>query len=481
MHADPTYPLLPVFAFLGFVVGLIPLPWHLQAWNAGTCVYMIWASFACLIQFVNAIVWRETALSVAPVWCDISTKFIIGAGVGIPASTLCINRRLYNITSVRSVSITHEEKRRTMIVDLCISVGLPVLVMALHYVVQGHRFNILQGVGCLPEIYNTPPAYPLVFMWPPLIGCVSFVYAFLTLLGFFRHRIQFREVVSSNGAGMTVSRYFRLMLLSISEMVCTIPIGAYSIYINTAGVNLAPWISWANTHAQFSHVEMVPAVFWRQNRSFLISVVMGQWVYVFAAFLFFALFGFAEEARKHYVATFWWVMKWFGVRPKQKSEKMQFSKLSGLSYGKPPPSASASSDFQSLPPYSPRSTPFTPRKRPESLSPSLAGSFGDLDLEKGISDAKSPATQSEFSVEYQYPDTECGVIIISDECPASTPPTPVAPLRSIPPAITVPEYHRPFSPPMGQQNDFLDCSRSPPRKASAGNISIVVHTETTTY
>ncbi len=45
------------------------------------------------------------------------------------------------------------------------------------YIVQGHRFNILEGVGCLPEIYNTPPAYPLVFMWPPLIGCISFVYA----------------------------------------------------------------------------------------------------------------------------------------------------------------------------------------------------------------------------------------------------------------------------------------------------------------
>lgn len=214
------------------------------------------------------------------------------------------------------------------------------------YVVQGHRFNILQGVGCLPEIYNTPPAYPLVFMWPPLIGCVSFVYAcaypmnlvlraeltveaVLTLLGFLKHRIQFRQVVSSHGAGMTVSRYFRLMLLSISEMVCTIPIGAYSIYINTAGVTLSPWISWANTHAEFSHVEKVPAIFWRQNRAFLISVVMGQWVYVFAAFLFFALFGFAEEARRHYTTIFWWIMKWFGVRPKPKSDKMQFNKLSG--------------------------------------------------------------------------------------------------------------------------------------------------------
>ena len=71
MHADPTYPLLPVFAFLGFVVALIPLPWHFQASNAGTCVYMIWTSLACLVQFVNSIMWRDTALDLAPVWCDI--------------------------------------------------------------------------------------------------------------------------------------------------------------------------------------------------------------------------------------------------------------------------------------------------------------------------------------------------------------------------------------------------------------------------
>ena len=42
---------------------------------------------------------------------------------------------------------------------------------------QGHRFNILEDIGCIPATFNTPPAYPLVFMWPPLIGCFSFVYA----------------------------------------------------------------------------------------------------------------------------------------------------------------------------------------------------------------------------------------------------------------------------------------------------------------
>lgn len=39
----------------------------------------------------------------------LATKFIIGAGVGIPASTLCINRRLYAITTVRSVSTSRED------------------------------------------------------------------------------------------------------------------------------------------------------------------------------------------------------------------------------------------------------------------------------------------------------------------------------------------------------------------------------------
>jgi pheromone a factor receptor len=52
--------------------------------------------------------------------------------VGIPAATLCINRRLYQIASVRSVtSGSKAEKRRAVIVDLIITVGLPILVMIL--------------------------------------------------------------------------------------------------------------------------------------------------------------------------------------------------------------------------------------------------------------------------------------------------------------------------------------------------------------
>ena len=69
--SDVTYPLFPIVAALGFVVVLIPLPWHLEAWNSGTCYYMIWVALACLNQLINSVVWANDAINRAPVWCDI--------------------------------------------------------------------------------------------------------------------------------------------------------------------------------------------------------------------------------------------------------------------------------------------------------------------------------------------------------------------------------------------------------------------------
>ncbi|KIM66578.1 hypothetical protein SCLCIDRAFT_1211347 [Scleroderma citrinum Foug A] len=297
-----SYPLFPVLAFLGFIVSLIPLPWHLQAWNSGTCSYMIWVALSCLVVFVNSVVWHGNVTNWAPVWCDISTKFLIGASVGIPASSLCISRRLYSISRVSTVSITRADKRRTVIVDLCISVGLPVLIMALHYIVQGHRFDILEDLGCYPSIYNTLPAYFLVFMWPVVIGCISFVYSVLTLHAFYKRRLQFNEIMTSHHS-LSPGRYIRLMLLAIIEMMCTIPVGVCSVYLANVGIPLEPYISWENVHYGFSYVGIIPSHEWQSSPSFRASVEMTRWLFPACAFLFFALFGFASEARKSYAVV----------------------------------------------------------------------------------------------------------------------------------------------------------------------------------
>ncbi|KAI0920339.1 hypothetical protein AcV5_010105 [Taiwanofungus camphoratus] len=310
--SDPTYPLFPVFAFLGFVLALVPLSWHLEAWNSATCYYMIWASLACFNKFVNSVVWANSALNPAPIWCDISTRIIIGASVGIPAASLCINRRLYLIARVHAVSVTRAEKRRAILVDSLVCVLFPIVCMVLAYIVQGHRFNVYEEIGCYPAIYNTLPAYFLVNWWPVVLGVISAVYCSLSLRAFALRRAQFHEFLSSNKTTLTFGRYFRLMALATTELAFTIPIASYGIYLNATVQPVEPWVSWSNTHFAFSRVEQIPSVIWRMNHQLVVALELGQWLNPICALIFFAYFGFAGEARKNYKAAFCFVARRLG-------------------------------------------------------------------------------------------------------------------------------------------------------------------------
>lgn len=320
------YPLYPIFAFLGFVVALIPLPWHLQAWNSGTCYYMIWATLSCLNQFINSIVWHNNAINWAPIWCDISIRIMLGASVGIPAASLCINRRLYNIAKTHAVALTDEGKRRAVLIDTLICVLLPMTVVALQYIVQGHRFDIYEDIGCYPFIYNTLPAFFLSDSWPIIIGLVSSVYCGLSLKAFYLRRAQFTHFLKSNKS-LSASRYFRLMALAMTDIVCTIPLASLIIWINSAATPVEPWISWENVHYDFSRVGQYPSALWTTNYLLVVAIQLTRWIVVVCAFIFFAFFGFAAEARKNYSIAFWWVARIFGIYPPKPQQHINLTRL----------------------------------------------------------------------------------------------------------------------------------------------------------
>ncbi|KAI0632778.1 pheromone A receptor-domain-containing protein [Trametes polyzona] len=296
---DPSYPAFPILAFLGFLVVLVPLPWHLQAWNSGTCLFMFWTALASLNLFINSIVWHGNALNVAPAWCDISSRITIAGTVAIPAASLCINRRLYKIASVRTVALTRADKRQAVIGDICIGLGLPLLAVIMCNAMLGHRFDIYEDIGCQPAIYNTPLTFPLLLCWPIAIGAVSGVYCAMSLHAFNKRRAQFAEFLSSHSA-LTVTRYFRLMAIATTDLLCSVPISAYGIYLNIVDSEIHPWISWDDTHFQFWKVYQIPAVVWRMDRNTIISFELSRWLVPFCALLFFAFFGFAAEARTYY-------------------------------------------------------------------------------------------------------------------------------------------------------------------------------------
>jgi pheromone a factor receptor len=121
----------------------------------------------------------------------------------------------------------------------------------------------------------------------------------LSIRAFARRRAQFKQYLSANN-NLSSNRYFRLMALGSCDLLLTVPLATWSLYDNVALGDLYPWISWANTHSHFSRVLQYPRLEWGQNHRLVVAFEATRWSVVVCAFLFFAFFGFADEARKHY-------------------------------------------------------------------------------------------------------------------------------------------------------------------------------------
>ena len=96
------------------------------------------------------------------------------------------------------------------------------------------------------------------------------------------------------------NRYIRLIALSSVQIFCSLPLTIYNIYFNAHVLEVYPWISWDDTHFDFSSVRQYPADEWRTNPTSSNALELSRWYFVSAALLYFAFFGFAEEARKRY-------------------------------------------------------------------------------------------------------------------------------------------------------------------------------------
>ncbi len=110
---------------------------------------MAWTGLGCFIQCINSIIWNHNMINRAPIYFDIGrlslydiahrrslnyttvVHFQAGLGVGIPAASLCINRRLYKIATAKVVMPTRSDNRRAVIIDLLIGIGIPILQMVM--------------------------------------------------------------------------------------------------------------------------------------------------------------------------------------------------------------------------------------------------------------------------------------------------------------------------------------------------------------
>jgi pheromone a factor receptor len=231
------------------------------------------------------------------------------------------------------------------------------------------------------------PAYFLVAMWPLLIGLISAIYCGLTIRSFLQRRAQFSQFISSNSS-LTMSRYFRLMALAGVELLCTTPFAIFQIVLNATSQPLDPWVSWQDTHYNFSRVRLFPVVIWKMNPWYTIGLQFNRWSAPFCALIFFAFFGFAAEARKNYRNAISKVLVVCRLKRDPSSPKKSSPSLRKLTL-------SSSTTSSELPVY----TPPPPRYHRTDV-PTTPASPDD----KGFAPLASAGTVSEFTISaYEKP------------------------------------------------------------------------------
>jgi len=185
---EPVYPksaeaiLLPIFASFAIILLIVPFIWHWRLKNIGACSLIFYISLANFFTFINAIIWPTEDFD--SWWdgaglCDIEAKLKWPYVTGLACATLCITRSLANVLDVdrAELSPTRSSKRRKVAIDLAICFTVPVLQIALHYIIQVNRYYITAIGGCAPSYDNSWPTIVIMFMWPLIFCLVNCYYA----------------------------------------------------------------------------------------------------------------------------------------------------------------------------------------------------------------------------------------------------------------------------------------------------------------
>ncbi|KAM6493091.1 GPCR fungal pheromone mating factor [Amanita muscaria] len=299
---------LPVVSFICALLVLVPLPWHWRARNIATVSISLWLLVSNLINGVNAIVWAGNLRNVGGVWCDIgiasATKVVVGGNVALPASVFSLCLHLEKISSGRPVISSEQLKRRRQYIDCFLCFGIAFIYMATHYVVQGHRFDIVENLGCRPTFYVSLPAIFLIWVPPLIFSIAACVLSGFAFRNFWVRRIIFARHLQSSNSALTPSHYFRLMSMALIQMFWSILITSLNMWFSTKD-GLYPWLSWADVHFDFSRVDLLPfALIPQESLTFMFIL---WWAIPASSLLYFVFFALGTEARKQYGKYFWWL------------------------------------------------------------------------------------------------------------------------------------------------------------------------------
>ncbi|CAE6478249.1 unnamed protein product [Rhizoctonia solani] len=189
-----------------------------------------------------------------------------------------------------------------MIFEIVMCGVLPLIGVALYYVVQHHRYDIYEDFGCFPAFRPTVIATLIVNVPPVIFALITLVYAAIALRWFIQRRAQFEAGLQSNNSGLTISRYLRLVLFSITMMLAGTAMTTFVLINSVVSDKFEPWVSWEFAHANWNSIDhlardLVPEAYWS-------STLLVWHLVPITSVIFFAFFGCVGELKVEYMGCF---------------------------------------------------------------------------------------------------------------------------------------------------------------------------------
>lgn len=191
---------------------------------------------------------------------------------------------------------------------LCKDIGSILLKSTVVVLLPISRFLRYSSCGYHPFFY-------LLRAWPLLVclaavssrrksSSCSFHCTGLALRHFMIRRMTFAAHLNSSKSALTISRYFRLMLMSIIQMIWSLAVTCYTLWFTTIGIPIRTWDNWRHVHSDFFRVDQYPAI--------LLPPLVARayyflwWLVPASTIIFVAFFAFGREAVEDYKKWFMW-------------------------------------------------------------------------------------------------------------------------------------------------------------------------------
>ncbi|THH17676.1 hypothetical protein EW146_g3174 [Bondarzewia mesenterica] len=256
---------------------ILILPGQVKSNSIPAISIIAWLSVCNIIHAVNSLIWAGNVSVHVPVWCDIVTKVLLGAMVAVPGAFFCVCRNL-ELASSRDKTRLKESKQ---------------LYMALHIIVQDHRFSIVENFGCQAAVFNSLPALILVWIPPLLLSAVALLYCASASINVAKSCYNSVPLFPS-APEMTLSLFIRRLIFGYTGMIYMTVV--YIIVLSSAASSgFNTWTSVSAMHSHFSAIEI------SSLGSFaLVQVELIWWAIPIWSILMSILSAFGEETKEGY-------------------------------------------------------------------------------------------------------------------------------------------------------------------------------------